>query len=470
MKCVMGKIISSGNEYDRMLVDDGKIIALDNEKTAPQDAEVIELAKNQVLIPPLADCHTHFFQTGIYLGALDLSKISTKSELFSFLRWATLNEYRIGEVVWAFGFDPLDNMPTADELQSLAPDVPIFLRRIDGHSCSLSSAAMKMLPAEFKNLPEDGIFSGEQQEKVVEYFLKKLDERTLIDAAFRVAEYAKSAGAFVVHSLVPFVEWAELLLKIEEKLPVKLEIFVETTDVERVKSLGLNQIGGCILLDGSFGSHTAAVSLPYDDEPQKNGVLYFTDDKLKKFFQAALKNDIAVAMHAIGDRAIEQYLRVAEYVAGENSLRRWRIEHSELISPEQIDRAANLGLNLSVQPAFENRWGGSDGLYAKRLGERWRRTNPFRREVDSGILLLGGSDSYITPIDPVSGIFYAMHHPNERQRLNFKKSLEMFSKNVGIWMEKNFGEFKIGKIAEGVIVDGGFDGESPPEFIVWGIV
>ncbi len=462
MKCVMGKILSPKNSFFRMLIEDEKIIALDNEKNAPQNAEVIELGTDEMLLPPLADCHTHFFQTGIYLGALALSDISTKTELLSLLRWTPSDRYRIGEIVWAYAFDPQDEMPSAEELQSVAPNVPIFLRRADGHSCSLSSSAMKMLPQKMRN--ESGIFSGKAQELVVEHFLKSLDKNTLIEAAFRVAEYAKNAGASLVHALVPFVEWAKILIEIADELPIDIEIFIESTDVEQVKSLGLRQIGGCLLLDGSFGSHTAAISKPYSDDPQNSGILYFSDDELQYFFKSAFDNDLSVAMHSIGDRAIEQFLNIAERISGGKILHRWRIEHSELISPQQIERAAKLGLTLSVQPAFEARWGGPNKLYSQRLGDRWRNTNPLKSEIEAEILLLGGSDSYITPIDPIAGIFAAMHHPNTSQKLGFSDALAMFSKNAGIWSGKDFGEFKIGASAKGLIINGNFDGDVLPQW------
>lgn len=459
-KCIIGNIVTADGQYSRMLVDDGYIVALDNERTAPDGSKIIELGSENMLLPPLADCHTHFFQTGLYLGALDLTDVPNKTALLSILRWTPLDKYRIDETVWCWGFDPADAMPSAEELQSIAPNVPIFLRRADGHSCSLSTAAQKMLPEKLRN--ESGIYTAEPQERIVKHFLQGLSDSELISAAERVSSFARNAGAFTVHTLVPFVRWAELLIRIVPKLPIDVEIFVETTDVNAVKSLGLHQIGGCLLLDGSLGSRTAALSEPYNDKPDENGLLYYSDAQLAEFFESALENDLAVAMHAIGDRAIEQFLRIAECVSSGETLFRWRIEHAELITREQIERASRLGLTLSVQPAFEARWGGINKLYAKRLGERWRTTNRFKSMLNAGILLLGGSDAYVTPIDPIGGICAAMNHPNEQQRLTLNEALAMFSKNPKIWA--NYGKtkeqittaFAIGQKAVGIVVSDSF--------------
>jgi len=466
MKAIFGKIFHNGGNFSRLLIDDDKIIALDNDRTAPDGAEILDFG-DKLILPPLVDSHTHFFQTGLYLGALDVSHISTKDGLLSFIRGSTLDNFRIGEVVWISGFDPIDEMPNSAELESVAPNIPIFLRRVDGHSCSLSKSAQKMIPDDMRN--QSGIYTGIMQEKVVDYFLRLVDEDELILAANRVAESAVKVGAMRIHSLVPYIEWAEILMKIQKDLPIETEIFVESTDVESVAELDLKQIGGCILLDGSFGSHTAAITEPYADAPNNSGILYFTDEKLLSFFQSARDKNLAVAMHAIGDRAIEQYIRCAEKVADGEQLKRWRIEHAELINRNQIERARKLGLTLSVQPAFEKFWGGPDKMYAKRLGKRWMMTNHFRDEIDAGILLLGGSDSYITPIDPVSGIFDAMNHPNKSQRLTQNEAISLFTENPLKW-KYNKSEIDISEMyrvngeLKFIVLDGDFK-KSIPEIL-----
>ncbi len=380
----------------------------------------------------------------------------------SVLRWTPLERHSVGDVVWAWGYDPIDRMPFAHELDAVAPGVPIFLRRVDGHTCSLSAGALKMLPQKLRR--ESGVYTGALGERVVEFFLRSVPKDALISAARRVALEAANAGVKTVHALVPFADWAEVLLNIAGDLPVRVVVFVESTDVEEVSSLGLKQIGGCLLLDGSLGSRTAALSFPYADAPESRGALYMSDDELERFFAAALSSGLAVAMHAIGDRAVEQYIRVAERVSGGGDLARWRIEHAELITPSQLERAARLGLVLSVQPAFELRWGGPDGMYARRLGERWRQTNPFATALKAGVALIGGSDAYVTPIDPVAGIFAAMHHPNPAHRLSLREALALFSAAPAAWAGEEE-PMSPGSRAEGVVIEGDFDGEEPPRVV-----
>ncbi|HHH80372.1 MAG TPA: hypothetical protein ENL24_00020 [candidate division Zixibacteria bacterium] len=464
MLTIIGKIRYPEQTFGRIIIKGNKVVELDDSHELPENSDVLELGE-KVLIPALTDCHVHFFQTGLYLGALNLGDMRIKAELIQKLRSTDPTKNLIGEILWGYDYDPIDSMPTADELTDIFGDIPVVIRRADGHSCSLSHAAMKLLPGRLRN--ENGIYLGKSNELVIEHLFTLLDEETLKDAAKKVSDFAVKAGALFVHALVPNIRWAKVLMAIEDSLPIKLTIFVETTDVASVAELGLKQIGGCILLDGSFGSRTAALSKPYADAPENRGILYFLDDRLYQFFMDARAKGLRVAMHAIGDAAIEQYLRVAEKVSGGAPLHGWRIEHAELAHGELLERIARLSLTLSVQPAFEARWGGPNGMYAKRLGDRWRQTNQFRRARELGINLIGGSDSYITPIDPVGGIVAALAHPNDEQKLEFSEAMEMFSDAPARW-EGRKPPLRKGSEALGIILDSDFGETEKPK--VMGVV
>jgi predicted amidohydrolase YtcJ len=115
---------------------------------------------------------------------------------------------------------------------------------------------------------------------------------------------------------------------------------------------------------------------------------------------------LQVAVHAIGDAAIEQAIKTWEAVADKVGIyevrdRGHRLEHFEFSTDDHIRRAAHLGLRLSVQPVFDLYWGGSDGLYSDRMGwERAQQMNRFGSMLKAGLLLGSGSDSTVTPLDP----------------------------------------------------------------------
>ena len=156
-----------------------------------------------------------------------------------------------------------------------------------------------------------------------------------------------------------------------------LPIYFGTTSPEKVKRLGLSRIGD-LFLDGSFASGNAALLSNYEDHPG-NGTLNYSQEELNSFLLRCYLADLDTSLHAVGNRAMEQALIAHEYARQKtgNVYLRHRIEHAELTTELQRKRAAALGLTFSMQPAFEYYYGGSHSMYAERLGERWRQTNPF---------------------------------------------------------------------------------------------
>jgi predicted amidohydrolase YtcJ len=108
-----------------------------------------------------------------------------------------------------------------------------------------------------------------------------------------------------------------------------------------------------------------------------------------------------------------------------------------------------------MQPAFELFWGGPQGMYASRIGERWRRTNRLRTILDAGIVIAGGSDTNVTPAQPLLGIHAAVNHPNEEQRVSVEEALRMMTLNAayGGFNERRHGSLSPGKDASFVVLD-----------------
>jgi predicted amidohydrolase YtcJ len=178
---------------------------------------------------------------------------------------------------------------------------------------------------------------------------------------------------------------------------------------------------GDIWLDGSLGSHTAALSEPYADDPTRRGDLEFDDTTLTDLFLEATHAGIQVAVHAIGDLAIEQAVRcwravddqLPDYLEGGVRRLRHRIEHADVIRPDLLDDIAELGLVISCQPDFQARWGQPGGMYEVRLGEeRASWTNPLRALADRGVGLAFGSDANSGTIAP----WEAVHAAENRRR------------------------------------------------------
>ena len=396
----------------------------------------------QFMISGLIDSHTHPLELGLERLFTNLETATSIAEVLARLREG-VETGRTSGVLFGLNLDP-DRLaehryPYRAELDSIENDIPVLVYRVDGHSAVVNTAGLALIapdplvhPASGLD-PETGVLRGRTYEQASRRFKRLLEPNTIHQALSLAAQAAARQGVTTIGALVGSDDldtagWRGLLDSLAG-LEIHAVPFLQTRRVGLVRRFGLPRIGGCLLVDGSFGSHTAALNHDYTDAPGNNGICYFDDDELSAFIQQAHSNNLQSAVHAIGDRAVDQTVRCHERIKPETHLNplRHRIEHAELLDPDLAGRIADLGLVLGVQPSFEARWGGPERLYARRLGLRWRRTNPWRDLLDAGVVLAGGSDAPITPINPLAGIRAAIGHPNPEQRVKGDEALAMFT-------------------------------------------
>ncbi len=476
---INGEIITLNNKdeiAEAVAVEDGLITEVgSNEEIkslADNNMKVIDL-KGKTVVPGFIDAHVHFMQTGLDKIFVDLTEADTKQEMLNLLK-ERAQKKEAGEWIYAAGFDDdkfADKKPpTRWEIDEVVADNPVWCNRIDSHSCTVNSEALELLdiPADMPGVDTNearektGVIRDEANSEVRTKVLGMVTKEKRLKAMNIATEIALEAGITTVHSMEGGRLFSHLdvetLLEKRAENPLYIVVFNQTKDVDRVLDLGLERIGGCIILDGSFGSHTAALLEPYEDDPNTNGKLYNTQEEIDEFILRAHKEGLQATCHAIGDRAIEQLLTAYEKAQAEYPREdaRHRIEHSELINQKQIKRANELGVTLSMQPAFEHYWGGLDGMYGTRLGEeRAKKTNRYRDILEAGCLLAGGSDSDVTPMNPLLGIHGAVNHSNEEQQLEVKEALKMFTINAAksVFEEDIKGTIEPEKMANFTVLD-----------------
>jgi predicted amidohydrolase YtcJ len=226
------------------------------------------------------------------------------------------------------------------------------------------------------------------------------------------------------------------------------------------------RIGGLKgFVDGSLGSHTAAFIEPFSDAPQDRGLLVNTAEDLEDWTTQADRAGLQVVVHAIGDRAIRLQLDVFERVAAANGPRdrRFRIEHAQHISPQDIPRFAKLGVIPSMQPYHAI----DDGRWAERFigAERSETTYAFRSLLDAGARPAFGSDWFVAPPTPIEGIYAAVtrrtldgKHPDgwvPRQRISVEESLRAYTIDAAYaaFSESSLGSIEPDKLADLVIFE-----------------
>lgn len=407
----------------------------DDPEAAPPHAHLHHL-DGCTLGPAFVDAHVHLTPTGSSLVGLDVSGVDSGRELLDAVTsFATEHE---GRVIWGHGYDDHrfpDALPSADDLADAARGHAVYLTRADAHSCLVDRRTLSSAPlARTDGVERDpsgaptGVLRREAHHVMRRWAVGAMSESELAAARDAAAAHAASLGIATVHEMggPDIMGESDFDAWMRGRWPVEVVGYWGAMDLGFAIQRELRQTGGDLCLDGSLGSHTAALCSAYADADE-SGHLYIDDEELVAYFREATLAGLQVGVHAIGDQAIRQAVRcwraveahLPDYLDGEVRRLRHRLEHVEVIPPELLPEIADLGLLASVQPAFEAHWGVDEGMYLDRLGpERASWTNPYRALADLGVPLAFGSDSNVTPMDPWGTVVAAQHRREERHELS----------------------------------------------------
>jgi predicted amidohydrolase YtcJ len=440
-----------------------------------QGARLLDLAGKTVL-PGLIDSHAHLLWTALGLAALDLSGANDHPSLEAIVRQQAAG-LPPGSLIFGMGLteyalDTAAFSPIIDVLDTASPDHPVFLTGVTGHTSAVNTRALEELdlsgatPGVMRTAGgrPSGLLTDEANNVATGAFCRRFGANQ--DTARLIAqtvELAHSVGITTLHALEGgFAESDEDVLELLAAipgLPLRVLLYYQTTNVDKVVSLGLPRIGGCILLDGDVGPHTAALSQPYLDDAQCFGTLYYTQETIDAFVLEAHCAGLQVALHAVGDAAVEQALNAYEAALASvpRDDHRHRIEHCEVIQAEQVQRAVSLGVALAIQPPFNHFWP-HPHFYPTLGEERAWKADPVRTLVRAGGLVAGGSDSSVTPLGPMIGIHAAVNHSNPAERVSVQEALELYTINAARigFTGSDTGSLEVGKLGDLVIL-----GEDP---------
>ena len=299
----------------------------------------------------------------------------------------------------------------------------------------------------------------------------EMSDRALAAAMKYVAE----RGVTSVHNVGSFDDLGvferaraskSLITRIYAVTPISQWERLRDTVVKRGRGDEWIRIGGIKgFVDGSLGSHTAAMLAPFIDTPADSGFLVETEQDLYSWTANADKSGLQLVVHAVGDRAIRTQLDIFERVLKENGVkdRRFRIEHAQHIAPSDIPRFAKLGVIPSMQPYHAI----DDGRWADKVigAERSRTTYAFRSLIDSGARIAFGSDWFVAPPSPMEGIYAAVtrrtiddRNPDgwvPEQKITVEEALRAYTIDAAYasFDESSKGSIERGKLADLVLMD-----------------
>ena len=409
-------------------ITDGLVSWIGPDTGVEQAGEVDEYVDLDGLFvaPAFVDAHVHTTDAGLARTGLDLRSATSLADLLSRLR-GFADGHR-GAVVWAHGWDETDwperRPPTRAEIDAVIGDRPAYVSRIDVHSAVVSSRLADDLDEVLAGYDPSGPLTRASHHQA------RLRARQLLTAGERDAaqrsflEHCAATGTVAVHEC-GFGDPAGLadlagLLALETPVQIRAYLGAAVSDPAEAAALlassGAHALGGDLSVDGALGSHTAALSVPYNDSPGR-GARYLSTEQITEHLVACAQAGIQPGFHAIGDDAVdavaEGVRRAAERLGGTLPLAvvTPRVEHAEMIGEEAIATLSGCGAVASVQPLFDASWGGSGNMYELRLGaDRARPMNPFARMAAAGVLLALGSDSPVTAADPWAAVQAAVHH------------------------------------------------------------
>jgi|694.fasta_scaffold102168_3 predicted amidohydrolase YtcJ len=422
-----------------MLVAEGRIAWIGDDSGAQlhaDDAEVALDLRGAWVAPAFVDAHVHLTSTGLALNGLDLAGAASLAEFLHRLRDAAASG---AGVLLGHGWDethwPEARPPTTAEVDSCVGDRPAYLSRADVHSALASTSLRARVPevAGLDGWSADGPVAREAHHVVREAALGSITreqrahaQRSALDvAAERGIASLHENGGPIISGVDDFLE--ALALGRDPHLPEVIGYWGEFAGQDAARELGARGAAGDLFVDGSIGSHTACLSSPYVDvEPPTTGAAYLGEDEVAAHVAASTLAGQQAGFHVIGDQAariVAQGLATAAAQVGVEAMRaaRHRLEHLEMPDAADLALLADLGVVASVQPAFDAAWGGSEGMYAQRLGAARASTlNPFASMVARGVVLAFGSDAPVTPLDPWGSVRAAAWHTHASHRISVR--------------------------------------------------
>ena len=398
---------------------------------ASPEAETIHL-KGRFVMPGLNDAHTHLGKAGRDKLKLDLRGAESVAELQRRVHRAAL-EHKPGEWILGSGWDqtlwPEKRFPTRQDLDEVAPDNPVFLVHVSVHAAVANSMALQRteIAPDTRNptggeieRDADGNLTGMLKEaSAMEFVEQKIPDPTMEERRKGIELVLEELAQNGVTSAQDNSDWEDFLvyhdLKEERKLTTRITEWLPFTaplgELQNRRSEGgttdpwLKTGALKLVYDGALGTRTAAMLAPYSDDPNASGILAMAPEKLKAMALERDKAGFQLAIHAIGDRANRVALEVFESVVRVNGTRdrRDRIEHAQVLAPEDIPRFGALHVIASMQPAHESddlRW--AEG----RLGpERAKGAYAWNSLQKAGATLAFGTDYDVGPINPFRGLY-----------------------------------------------------------------
>lgn len=493
-------------EATAMAVHGERIAAIGGQETVnpfiDKKTRVVDLQGQRVL-PGFNDAHVHFMSGGFYLLGIDLRRAHNSEEFRTIVK-----EYAAGlpKGHWITGGDwdheawPEKRWPTKGLIDDVTSEHPVMVNRLDGHIALANSLALRLAgitretPDPFGGTihrdPNSGEPTGILIDNATELVYRVIPNRTmeeLLQAARAAQEHALSVGVTSVQDIMATEQelraYQELYKKGELKVrlyvfhPIALRTQLDGTRVQPAGGDAWLRVGGVkAFTDGSMGAGSALFYEPYADDPSTSGLALQSKEQLQQMIIEADSLGLQVALHAIGDKGNTWALDIFEEIVKRNGKRerRHRIEHAQVVLPNDLPRFAELGIIASIQPSHcidDMRWA------EKRIGDRVKHSYLFCSFVKHGAKVAFGTDWTVEPLNPMLGLYAAITRefpeggpeggwfPDEKLTLEQAIDFYTLGSAYAEFADHEKGTLIPGKLADFIVLDRDIFQISPKEIL-----
>lgn len=466
--------------------------------------EVLDL-NGKFVMPGFNDAHVHLVQAGMQKLELDLTGVKSLAEFRDLINAYAANlpadEWIVGsgwdETLW-----PSKELPTRWDIDEVAPHNPVFLQRVDGHVAVVNGEALRFAKITFATPDPDGGQIGRDASGAPTGILRETAQglvstvipqpshqqrrRALETALQDLAQWGVTSAQDNSDAGDSQLSWDDFHifeeLERDGKLTARISEWMDFDDPVDVlqahrdshpQSDTMLHTGMLkAFMDGSLGSHTAALLQPYADQPQNSGLPRYEQEKLNAMATARLDAGFQMGFHAIGDKGVQMALdafAAAEKDAHAKHIKardgsenyRLRIEHAQVTTPAQIAEFRQLQVIASMQPNHlltDMHWALS------RLGEeRAAHSYAWAEFLNNGVMLAFGTDYPVEPVNPLRGLYAAVTRQSEdgsleyfpNQKLTIDQAIAAYTTGPAFaeFAEKEKGVLAPGKLADFVVLD-----------------
>lgn len=481
--------VDGSSPAEAVAISQGAILAVGSHELviagAGDNPEIVDL-NGAAMFPGFTDAHAHLLGIGMRELTLNLEGVASIAELVSVVE-ANIQHGGEDETLYGRGWIetgwPEGRMPTRDDLDPVSGDRIVILQRADGHAMVVNSAALAAAgindatadPAGGK-IERDG--DGRATGVLVDYAMSLVgpllgnpSEDQKREAYAKASDVYAAYGWTGMHNMSVDPEDVAMMenLSADGALHIRVYNAVDKAGLAALEKDGprasnnthIVTRGMKLYVDGALGSRGAALLEPYSDRPDTDGLLLMQKEEAETLFDRAIAAGVQVHTHAIGDRGNTLVLDWYEEAFARNRDAgdlRWRIEHAQILDPNDIPRFSALGVIPSMQPSHAI----GDLFFAvDRLGtDRLDGAYPWRSLIDAGSIIAGGSDAPVERGDPLIEFYAAVArrgldgYQDENWRPDQAVSREEALKMFTIWPAyASFQEELLGTIEPGKRAD-----------------